>query len=69
MVPEVPEELRQPVAVPSREVRPLDKGGLDDIGLLLVDFDEALGAANSNIVAIDAILIDAKEKADASRVR
>ena len=49
--PRIPNELREPVPVPDR-----DASTLKDIGLLLVDYDEALGDANSKIVATDEIL-------------
>ena len=58
LVPSVPTELRTPVPVPDREAE-----NLKDVGLLLVDYDEALGEANSKIVATDEILARAEERA------
>lgn len=45
-------ELMEPVPVPEREIRPLSSGGAEDIGLLLTDYDESLGLANSRLRAI-----------------
>lgn len=44
--------LVEPVPVPDREIRPLAEGGLTDTSLLLTDYDEALGTANGQILAI-----------------
>jgi len=49
--PTIPAELRQPVPAPDREARTLR-----DVGLLVVDYDEALTRANSKILATDKIL-------------
>ena len=61
--PTIDAELRTPVPVPDREVRPISDGGLQDIGLLLTDYDEALGDANGKIVAIDETLTDFERRA------
>jgi len=49
--PAIPGELLQPVPVPDREA-----DTLKDVGLLLVDYDEALGEANSRIEATGEIV-------------
>jgi len=48
--PEVPADLLTPEPVPARPAETLA-----DVGLLLVDYDEALGRANGKIVAIGEI--------------
>lgn len=48
--PEIPAELLTPEPVPARPAETLA-----DVGLLLVDYDEALGRANGKIVAIGEI--------------
>lgn len=49
--PEVPAELLTPEPVPARPAETLA-----DVGLLLVDYDQALGRANGKIVAVAKIL-------------
>lgn len=48
--PEIPAELLTPEPVPARPAETLA-----DVGLLLVDYDEALARANGKIVAIGEI--------------
>lgn len=55
IIPDVPEELRTPVAVPERRAETLA-----DVGVILSDHVQALDAANGKIVATDCIL-DAAE--------
>lgn len=49
--PPIPNELLAPVPAPARDARTLR-----DLGLLVVDYDEALSAANSKIDAIAEIV-------------
>lgn len=49
--PPIPNELLAPVPAPARDARTLR-----DLGLLVVDYDEALSVANSRIEAIAEIL-------------
>ena len=58
VVPDVPEQLREPVATPERDV-----DTLQDVALVLTDHVEALGRANGQILAIDCIL-DAAESGE-----
>lgn len=59
VVPDVPAQLRSPVAVPDRKAETLK-----DVGLILTDHVEALGRANGQIVAIDCILVAAETGKD-----
>lgn len=63
VVPPVPQEYRTAVSKPEREVRPIAEGGLQDIGLLLTDYDEAVDTANDRITGADAILSDFEARA------
>ncbi|MEQ3626006.1 MAG: hypothetical protein ABNH26_08865 [Celeribacter sp.] len=49
--PEIPADLLTPEPVPARPAETLA-----DVGLLLVDYDEALGRANGKISAIGEIV-------------
>ena len=49
--PEIPADLLTPEQVPARAVETLS-----DVGLLLVDFNEALGRANGKLIAIGEIV-------------
>ncbi len=49
--PSIPSELLEPVTVPSRQAKTLK-----DLGLLVVDYDQALEQANSKIEATGAIM-------------
>lgn len=55
VTPDVPYELRTPVAAPDRQVRTLK-----DVGVVLTDHVEALETANGKIAAIDCILAAAE---------
>lgn len=55
VIPDVPSDLRQPVAVPQREA-----STLKDVGLILADHVEALDKANGKIIATDCILTAAE---------
>ena len=55
--PKIPNDLLEPVPVPDREARTLR-----DIGLLVVDYDEALSEANSKIEATKKIVVDFNER-------
>lgn len=55
--PKIPNELLEPVPVPDREARTLR-----DIGLLVVDYDEALSEANSKIEATKKIVVDFNQR-------
>jgi hypothetical protein len=57
VIPDVPADLRQPVSVPDRQAETLK-----DVGLILTDYVEALGAANGRISSIDCILIAAEAR-------
>lgn len=50
VVPDLPVELRTPVAVPERRAETLG-----DVGVILSDHVQALDAANGKIVAVDCI--------------
>lgn len=56
VVPDVPQQLREPVEV---EPRPVE--GLKSVGLILADHVEALDAANGRIFSINCILTAAEE--------
>lgn len=51
IAPPIPNDLLAPVPAPARNARTLR-----DLGLLVVDYDEALSAANSKIEAIAEIV-------------
>lgn len=67
--PTIDAELRTPVPVPDREVRAIADGGLQDIGLLLTDYDEALGSANGKISAIDETLTNFERRTLTARCK
>jgi len=50
VLPDLPTELRTPVAVPERRAETLA-----DVGVILADHVEALDAANGKIIATDCI--------------
>jgi len=50
ILPDLPTDLRTPVEVPAREFNTLA-----DVGVILTDHVEALGAANGKIAATDCI--------------
>ena len=60
LVPDVPEALRQPVAVPKRKAETLA-----DVGIILTDHVQALDQANGQIIATDCILDAAESNASA----
>ena len=62
LVPEVGEDLRTPCLVADREYETLT-----DVGLILTDYVEGLGCANTKIEAIDVILTDAEARAVVQR--
>jgi len=55
VIPDVPAELRTPVAVPDRQAE-----SLRDVGLILTDHVEALTTANDRISSTDCILTAAE---------
>lgn len=59
VTPRIPSELLEPVPVPDRQT-----DTLRDIGLLIVDYDEALGEANSKIEATAEIMRRFSEKVE-----
>jgi len=60
VTPDVPADLRRPVEPPPRKVETVS-----DIGLLLIDKDEALDQVNGQIAAIDCILTAAENETEA----
>lgn len=59
VVPDVPKELRTPVALPDRELT-----GLASVGVILADAIEAVDTANGRIIATDCILTAAEDGVD-----